>query len=89
MVVLLKNFFSDETGSFDEFDDSLIPRWFYEPSDLFNESTLLLHENLDCIIDQESLVQNSFRDIQASAYDPAHEFVRPPPHLNYIKVRPR
>ena len=84
-----KEFFLDETGSFDELDDSLIPRWFYEPSDHFNESSLLLHENLDCIIDQESLVQNSFQDIQASTYDPAREFVRPPPHLNYIKVRTR
>ena len=77
---------SDETGSFDDLDDSLIPRWFYEPSECFDESSLLLHDNLGCIIDRESPIQTSFRDIQTSEYGPSHEFVRPPPNLNYIKV---
>ena len=77
---------SDETGSFDDLDDSLIPRWFYESRDCLDESSLLLHANLECIIDRESPIQNSFRDIQTSEYGPSHEFVRPPPNLNYIKV---
>lgn len=76
----------DETGSFDDFEDSLIPWWFFDTSENFNDSSLLIQANLDCVIERESPVQNSFFQIQNPGMIPETEPVRPNPRLDYIWV---
>ena len=78
--------FLDETGSYEELDDSIIPVWMFDTSDRMNESSLIMHENLDCIIERESFHQDSFRRMQGSEPELVTEPVRPPPNLEYIRV---
>lgn len=64
----------------------MIPYWLFESSDVFDESSLLLHENLACVIDRDVYVEDSFQQLRGahSLVDPVP--VRPLPHLEYIKV---
>ena len=60
--------FSDETGTIDDCDFTIIPRWLYEEcqfnasrlSSSFDDSSLHLQHNLGCIIEKPSQSDDSF-----------------------------
>ena len=78
-------YISDETGSYDDLDDSLIPQWLFSESSM-NESSLLIRDNLDCIIDHDSPIRASFHELPGSQPVFVPEPVYPIPNLNYIRV---
>ena len=43
-------FYLDETGSYDDDESVIIPQWLFDESSL-NDSSLVIVDNLDCIID--------------------------------------
>ena len=51
-----------------------------------NESSLLIRDNLGCIIDQDSPMRTSFQDLPGSLKEPVSEPVYPIPNLDYIRV---
>ena len=58
----------------------------FDATDSLNESSLLIHENLDCIIERESVQHDSFRRLQGTEPELVSVPVRPPPNLEYIRV---
>ena len=67
-------------------DESLIPNWMFDSSVALDESSLLIHENLDCVIDRDIYVEDSFQQLRGNQSAVVPDLVRPLPHLEYIKV---
>ena len=80
--------FLDETGSYDEFDDSIIPIWLFAEADadadLDDSVSFSIRANYNCVIDKDIPHHNTFNHLPGSEFEP--DDLRPRSNLDYIKV---
>ena len=87
MYFVFDIFSLDETGSFDEEFEPIIPYGFFSASFLdWSDSSLILQSNMDCVIDRTRIMDGSVSHKLSGGSGDNSLPPRPSPALNYVKV---